>query len=169
MTPDRRPKRGPKKKQVVSEEDVARRTKPSSDDTHQIVFFKRHEDEDPTCRTPARDFLKDQCPSGVRIKLQNILVQVAKAPPKKFDGGGAWEAMHGDMTGWFEAKADGPRRTHYRLYCHIDLDALNATAPLLVVVSGMKKMFRTKLNPSDYAEVMTLGDEYFGHNPRSLE
>jgi len=169
MTPDKRPKHGTKKKQVVSKKEVASRTKPSSDDTHQIVFFKRHKDDDQARGTPARDFLNDACPPGVRLKLQNILVLVAKTPPKKFDGGGVWEAMHDDLTGWFEAKADGPRRTHYRLNCRIDLDAIGATAPLLVVVTGMKKMFMTKLSPSDYAKVRALGDEYFSHNPRSLE
>ena len=29
-----------------------------------------------------------------------VLIAVAGAPPKKFAGGGYWEAMHGDMTGW---------------------------------------------------------------------
>lgn len=169
MTPDKRPRHGPKMKQVVSNKEAVRRTKPSSDDSHQIVFFKRHKDDDAARRAPARDFLNTECPPGVRRKLQNILVLVAKTPPKKFDGGGVWEAMHEDMTGWFEAKANGPRRTHYRLYCRIDLDAIGATAPLLVVVTGMKKMFMTKLSASDYAEVRALGDEYFSHNPRSLE
>ncbi len=28
---------------------------------------------------------------------------------------GYWEAMKGDMSGWFEVRVDGPRRHHYRL------------------------------------------------------
>ena len=46
--------------------------------------------------------------------------QVAAAPPKRFAGGGYWEAMKGDMTGWFEVGVDGPRRHHYRLFCRLD-------------------------------------------------
>jgi hypothetical protein len=88
MTPNKKPSHGTKKKQIVSKNEVVRRTKPSSDDTHQIVFFKRHKDDDSSRRTPARDFLNDECPPGVRRKFQNILLQVAKTPPKKFDGGG---------------------------------------------------------------------------------
>ena len=32
---------------------------------------------------------------------------------KRFAGGGYWEAMKGEMTGWFELRVDGPGRHHY--------------------------------------------------------
>jgi hypothetical protein len=32
--------------------------------------------------------------------MRAALVAVAAAPPKRFAGGGYWEAMKGDMTGW---------------------------------------------------------------------
>jgi len=169
MTPDSRSKRGRKTKQLVTYEEMERRIRPSSDDTHEIVFFKRHKDDDPTCLTPARDFMNNDCPPAVRSKLQNILVAVAKAPPKKFVGGGAWEAMSGEMSGWFEARADGPGRSHYRLFCRIDLEAIGEARPLLVLVTGLKKRFMTTFSSSDYAKIKALGIEYFSRNPRSTE
>jgi hypothetical protein len=47
---------------------------------------------------PARDFLRNVCPGTVRVKMLAVLSAVAAAPPKRFAGGGRWEAMHGDMT-----------------------------------------------------------------------
>ena len=40
--------------------------------------------------------------------------------------------------------------------------------PLLVVIAGLDKPFRTELTAADYAAVRTLGDEYLGRNPRSI-
>jgi hypothetical protein len=48
--------------------------------------------------------------------MRAVLAQDAPAPPKRFAGGGYWEAMKGDMTGWFEVRVDGPRRHHYRYW-----------------------------------------------------
>jgi len=99
---------------------------------------------------------------------------VAAAPPHRFAGGGYWEAMHGDMTGWFEVRADGPKpgggkgRHHYRLYCLLDYEAQGAGKPLLVVVTGLAKPFRTVIDAQEYAKVRQLGREYLARNPRSL-
>ena len=76
--------------------------------------------------------------------------------------------MHGDMTGWFEVRVDGPRRHHYRLYCLLDYDATDRTRPMLVVITGLDKAFRTTLSEADYKAVRELGDEYRSRNPRSL-
>ena len=54
---------------------------------------------------------------------------VAAAPPPAFSGGGKWEAMHGEMSGFFEVRVDGPQRHHYRLFC-----VLERTAPTSVWV-----------------------------------
>ena len=35
-------------------------------------------------------------------RLMAILDAVAEAPPPQFSGGGQWEAMHGDMGGYYE-------------------------------------------------------------------
>ncbi|GGL18200.1 hypothetical protein GCM10012284_60990 [Mangrovihabitans endophyticus] len=104
----------------------------------------------------------------LRAKFNAILIAVATAPPKRFSGGGYWEAMHGDMTGWFEVRVDGPRRHHYRLYCLLDYDAAERAKPMLVVITGLDKPFRTKLSEADYKDVRELGIEYRSRNPRSL-
>ncbi len=144
------------------------RTGPSSDDHHAVVYFKRHPDDDPSETEPGRDFLRNICPAGVRAKFNAVLNAVAEAPPKRFAGGGAWEAMHGDMVGWFEVRKDGPRRHHYRLFCLLDYEAKGQDKPLLVVIDGRDKPFRTELIDADYAAVRALGDEYRSRNPRSL-
>ena len=100
--------------------------------------------------------------------MRAVLVAVAASPPKKFAGGGYWEAMKGDMAGWFEVRVDGPKRHHYRLFCRLDYQATNVSKPLLVVVAGLDKPFRTVLSDADYAKVRRLGDEYLSRNPRCL-
>jgi hypothetical protein len=146
----------------------AMRTGPSSDDAHHIVYFQRHHDDDPGEATPGRDFLRNVCPGTIRMRMAAVLAAVAAAPPKRFAGGGLWEAMHGDMTGWFEVRCDGPGRHHYRLFCLLDYDAHGVDKPLLVVVDGRDKPFRSELKDSDYAAVRALGDEYRRRNPRSF-
>lgn len=82
--------------------------------------------------------------------------------------------MRGDMRGWFEVRADGPKpgggkgRHHYRLYCLLDYDAQGGSEPLLVVVAGLSKPFRTVISEQDYAKVRALGQEYWARKPRSL-
>lgn len=156
QTPPRRPAR------VV-------KTGPSSDDAHSVVYFRRHPDDDPAETAPGREFLNG-CPTKVRATMRAVLVAVTEAPPKRYAGGGYWEAMKGDMTGWFEVRVDGPKRYHYRLYRRLDYEATNAEVdkPLLVVIAGLDKPFRTELSPADYAGVRALGDEYLGRNPRSI-
>lgn len=107
-------------------------------------------------------------PALVRAKLRAVLIAVAAAPPKNFAGGGYWEAMKGDMGGWFEVRADGPRRHHYRLFCLLDYAAKGRAKPLLVVIDGRDKPFRTTLTPADYAAIKRLGEEYLKRNPRSV-
>lgn len=139
----------------------------SSDDPHQIVFFRHHPEDDPGETIPGREFLRNVCPATVRAKFDAVLVAVAAAP-KKFAGGGKWESMKGSMTGWFEVRVDGPQRHHYRLYCRLDYDAADVSRPLLVVITGLHKPFKTELSDADYKGVRHLGDEYLGRNPRSI-
>lgn len=143
------------------------RTQPSSDDAHEVVYFQRHLDDDPGQLSPGRAFLRDVCPVKVRSTMSAVLAAVAAAPPKRFAGGGYWEAMKGDMAGWFEVRVDGPKRRHYRLFCLLDYDAEGSEKPLLVVVAGLDKPFRTVLSDADYQWVRGLGQEYRSRNPRS--
>jgi hypothetical protein len=143
------------------------RLRPSSDDPHEIAYFRRHKKDDPGQSTPGRDFLEG-CPTKVRATMKAVLVAVATSPPKRFAGGGYWEAMKGDMTGWFEVRVNGAKRHHYRLFCRLDYDAAGREKPLLVVVEGKDKPFRTELSSAEYAAVRALGNEYLARNPRSL-
>lgn len=82
--------------------------------------------------------------------------------------------MHGDMSGYFEVRLDGPKprggkgRHHYRLYCLLDHEAKDADKPLLAVICGLDKAYRTTLSPADYEAVRRLGEEYLSRNPRSI-
>lgn len=163
MSPDPRDRRKPKRRAPKT---AAVRTGSSPDDVHDIVFFRRHEADDPSQSTPGRDALNSY-PVKVRATMRAALAAVAAAPPKRFAGGG-WEAMKGDMTGWFEVRVDGPARYHYRLFCLLDYDAKGVDKPLLVVVDGRDKPFRTTLPAADYAAVRKLGGEFGNRNPRSL-
>lgn len=75
--------------------------------------------------------------------------------------------MHGIMSGYHEVRVDGPRRHHYRLFCRLDTQA-NGQGPLLVVLTGADKAFRTTFADSVYTAVGAVGREYLRRNPRSL-
>jgi hypothetical protein len=82
--------------------------------------------------------------------------------------------MHGDMSGYFSVRLDGPKpaggkgRHHYRLYCLLDYEAKEVDKPLLVVVTGLSKPYRTTFAIADYDGVRNLGTEYLSRNPRSI-
>jgi hypothetical protein len=135
-----------------------------------IHFFKRRLEDDPKESVPARDFL-DRCPTRVAAKLIAVVKAVADAPPPMFSGGGKWEAMHGEMNGFYEVRADGPKRHHYRMFCVLERDGakVGLGGPSLVLITGKDKPFRTVLSATDYAEVQSLGREFFSCTPRSIE
>jgi len=119
---------------------------------------------------PVREFL-DRCPTAVAAKLVAVIKAVAGAPPPAFSGGGKWEAMHGDMSGFYEVRVDGPKRHHYRLFCVLEREGaqVGLGGPSLVLVTGKDKPFRTVLSAADYAEVRSLGREYLSRALRSIE
>ena len=132
-----------------------------------IHFFQRHASDDSSRTVPARDFL-DDCP--VAARLLAVVKAVADTPPPAFAGGGKWEAMHGEMAGFYEARCDGPGRRHYRLFCVLERDGaeLGLGGPSVVLITGMMKPFRTTFSDGDYAKVRALGDEYRARKPRSV-
>ncbi len=134
-----------------------------------IHFFKRHHEDDPAEEVPGRIFL-DACPIGVRAKLIATITAVADAPPPSFSGGGKWEAMHDAMSGFYEARADGENREHFRLFCLLDRDgaAVGLRGPSLVIITGMRKSFRTTFTFRNYVSVRLLGDEFLKRRPRSV-
>lgn len=131
----------------------------------EVVYFVRHRDDDPAQTAPGREFLLG-CPDGVRADLRNIVIAVAEAPPHRFAGGGMWEAMHGDMAGFYEARAMRGQML-YRLFCVLERDPANGRN-LLVVIDGAAKPKRTAIPATVYARVREHGAEYRGRTPRSV-
>ncbi len=168
MSPDRRPGSGRKPKRSRSSEASARTSKvgPGASDAYDIVYFGRHLEDDAGTSVPGREFIQ-RIPDSVRRVMQAVLVEVAQAPPHRFSGGGYWEAMHGDMNGLYEIRKDGPKRHHYRLFCILDTDAIGY-GPLLVVIAGLDKPFKTTLSDAEYKQVRSFRDEYLSRNPRSI-
>jgi Txe/YoeB family toxin of Txe-Axe toxin-antitoxin module len=86
-----------------------------SDGRWRIHFFQRHERDDPGRAVPSVGFF-DGLPDKVVAEMQAVLDAVADAPPPAFSGGGKWEAMHGEMSGFYEVRVQREGRNH-RLFC----------------------------------------------------
>lgn len=133
-----------------------------------IVYFQTE-----TGKIPGEDFL-DACPSTVEARISAVLEAVRNAPPPQFSGGGYWEAMHGDMGGFYEIRLTGPGRRQYRLFCILDnadqseLEKRGFTEPQIAVITGMVKDVGKKFSDRDYAKVRTLGSRYSRTYPRSI-
>lgn len=119
----------------------------------------------------ASEFLAS-IPLGVRAKLIATLTVVAATPPPTFSGGGKWEAMHGEMGGWYEVRCSGPGREQFRLFCRLENGSKEALArlgydgPAIVVVTGLRKRSATLFSVRDYAVVRALGEQYQSAIPR---
>ena len=136
----------------------------SNNSEHEVVYFAGPMSGN--LPTP-RDFF-NALPVKVQAKLTSILVAVAGAPPGRFSGGGYWEAMHGQMRGFYEIRADF-QKMHYRLICLLDYEAIESSGPLLVIVAGLSKPIGTTIKPEVYADVKSAGLQYLSANPRAIE
>jgi len=132
-----------------------------------VVVYQRHRDDDPRQSCPAEQFL-NECPDSVARDLIAIVDAVAESPPPRFTGGGMWEAMRGQMRGFYEARTHGPDRRLYRLFCILDRDAPGLEGPSIVVIGGLSKPAGTAFATSDYETIRRLGDEYRNRAPRSV-
>ena len=125
-------------------------------------------------QTPAIDFL-DGCPIKLQARFDAVLDDVAAAPPPRYSGGGRWEAMHGDMGGFFEVRLGGPNREQFRLFCNLDNGSLQQLGerglprPAIAVITGLRKPFMTVFDEHDYAGVRRLGDDYRAQLPRRVK
>jgi Txe/YoeB family toxin of Txe-Axe toxin-antitoxin module len=121
-------------------------------------------------RVPAEDFL-ERCPAKVEARFAAVLEAVRDAPPPQFSGGGYWEAMHGDMGGYYEIRLTGPGRRQYRLFCILDngnSGELRFDALQIATITGMVKDSGKKFSDRDYAKVRKLGGEYLAELPRRI-
>jgi hypothetical protein len=102
------------------------------------------------------------------------LEAVRDAPPPQFSGGGYWEAMHGDMGGYYEIRLTGPGRRQYRLFCILDngsrkeLREYGFDQPQIAAITGMAKEVGKRFSDLDYAKVRKLGSEYLRQLPRRI-
>jgi len=78
-----------------------------------------------------------------------------------------WEAMHGAMAGFYEARTRGPDRRLYRLFCILEREAPGLDGPSIILIDGLSKPVNTALSSADYSRVKALGDEYRKRVPRN--
>lgn len=128
-------------------------------------FFKRV-DPKHTPLVPALAWLQ-RVPDEVEAEIMATIDAVADGPPQRFRGGLRYVAMHGEMTGWFEARTKHRKRL-YRLFCLQDRKAPRLPGPSLVMVTGGDKPTGVAFSKSFYREVRHLGKEYLRCDPRSV-
>lgn len=133
-----------------------------------IVYYR-----EPDGSVPTEEFL-DECPDGVEADLLAIVDAVADGPPPQFRGGGMWEAMHGEMGGYYEVRTAGPGREQFRLFCVLDraddaeLAKRGLPGPAIAVITGMRKRSGEKFTKGDYRAVRALGGDYKATLPRPI-
>ncbi|MDX6649640.1 MAG: hypothetical protein QOJ97_1591 [Solirubrobacteraceae bacterium] len=104
-----------------------------------------------------------------------MLEAVRAAPPPAFSGGGKWEAMHGNMGGYFEVRGTGPGRMHYRVFCVLDNGTDDELAergfdePQIAVITGLVKPNASRFAAGDYSKVRKLGNDYKSSLPRRIQ
>jgi hypothetical protein len=133
-----------------------------------IVYFETADG-----KVPAEEFL-DSCPTKIEARFSAVLEAVREAPPPRFSGGGYWEAMHGDMGGFYEIRLTGPGRRQYRLFCILDsadaegLQKRGFDQPQIAIIDGMVKDSGEKFSDRDYGRVRRLRAEYCRCFPRCI-
>jgi hypothetical protein len=90
------------------------------DESWDIVYHRRADGH-----VPALEFL-DGCPVKVQARFDAVLDDVAAAPPPRHSGGGLWEAMHGEMGGYYEVRLQGPGREQFRLSGWVEIASRKA-------------------------------------------
>jgi hypothetical protein len=126
-----------------------------------IQYFQRHVDDDVSETCPTRQFL-DAVPPEVAAEFLAILEAVAEAPPPSFSGGGKWEAMHGDMAGFYEARV-GFKGINYRLLCVLVREPKHYEGPAIVCIGGLQKPVRSPAPQREYRAIRRFLAE---HNDR---
>ena len=126
-----------------------------------IHFFRRASADDVGESVPTAEFL-DGLPPKVAAEIHAVLDAVAEAPPPAFSGGGKWEAMHGDMAGFYEVRVQGGGMNH-RLLCLLIRDADDLGGPSIVCLGGLSKSRREKADPRDYRRIRGYREEFERH------
>lgn len=95
----------------------------------------------------------DSVPLKVRVEINAVLEAVADGPPPRFSGGGKWEAMHGDMAGFYEVRVKGGGMNH-RLFCVLERDADDLGGSSIVAIDGLSKPRRSAADQRDYRRAL---------------
>ena len=133
-----------------------------------VVYYRTADDA-----VPADDFL-DACPPKVAAQLVAVIDDVAEAPPPRYSGGGRWEAMHGRMGGFYEVRAQGPKREQFRLFCILEngtpaeLRRRGLVRPAMALITGMRKPWMTAFSEREYAAVRRMADDHRSRFPRRI-
>ena len=88
-----------------------------------------------------------------------MLDAVAEAPPPAFAGGGKWEAMHGDMSGFYEVRVQGGGHNH-RLFRVLERHAEDLGGPSIVCIGGLSKPRRSAAPAQDHRRIRRFGAEF---------
>jgi hypothetical protein len=92
-------------------------------------------------------------------EIHAVLDAVAAAPPPSFSGGGKWEAVHGDMAGFYEVRVQGDGKNH-RLFTLLERDAADLGGSSIVCIGGLTKPRRSAADPRDYRKIKRLAAEF---------
>ena len=123
-----------------------------------VHFFQRGRSDDPSEAVPVLEFL-DLLPPGVVAKMRAVLEAVAEGPPPSFSGGGMWEAMRGEMAGFYEVRVQGAGANH-RLLCVLDRAADDLGGPSIICVYGFSKPKREAASRKDYQRARAYRSEF---------
>ena len=126
-----------------------------------IHFFQRAAADDAGESVPTIEFL-DGLPLKVAAEINAVLDAVAEAPPPAFSGGGKWEAMRGDMAGFYEVRVQGGGMNH-RLLCLLVREAGDLGGSSIVCLGGLSKPRREKADPRDYRRIKGYREEFERH------
>ena len=126
-----------------------------------IHFFRRASADDAGESVPTLDFLEGLS-QKVAAEFHAVLDAVAEAPPPAFAGGGKWEAMHGEMAGFYEVRVQGGGMNH-RLLCLLIRDAGDLGGSSIVCLGGLSKPRRERANPRDYRRLRMYREEFERH------
>lgn len=119
----------------------------------------------PSGEVPARQFL-DRLPSTVASQIMAVVKAVRDAPPPSFRGGGKWEAMRDEMSGFYEVRVRHSQDL-YRLFCILDRNG--PEGPTLLLVVGGKKRTGTRMDAAVYALARSLRSIYQAAPHRAVE
>ncbi len=124
-----------------------------------IHFFCRHPEDDPGRSVPALEFL-GRVPVKVRAEIVAVLEAVAEAPPPSFSGGGKWEAMRAEMSGFYEVRVRGADRRNHRLFCILERDAPDLGGSSIICIDGLSKPVRQAARQADYRRTLRYREEF---------